>query len=55
MMMGVSLANNEYGTGQEPQLRLSGAWMAALNRTPAVLGRFVSEREPGVRRAEGVF
>lgn len=50
MMIGVSLASNEYGTGQEPQLRLCGAWMAALNGTPVAPGRFVSERKLKVRR-----
>lgn len=41
MMMGVALASNEYGTGQKPQRRLRGAWLAALNGTPVVPGRFV--------------
>lgn len=55
-MMGVSLASNEYGTRPEPQLRLCGAWLAALNGTPVAEGRFVCEREHEVRRrAEGFF
>lgn len=55
-MRGVSLASNEYGTGQEPQLRLSGAWLTALSGTPVVPGRFVSERKLNVRsRAQGAF
>lgn len=49
MMMGVSFASNEYGTGQEPQLRLCGACLAALNGTPVVPGRFVSARKLKVR------
>lgn len=45
MMIYVSLANNEYGTGQEPQLRRCGAWLAVQNRTPVVPRRFDSERK----------
>lgn len=48
-MMGVSLASNEYGTGHESQLRLCGACLTALNGTPAVPGRIVSERKLKVR------
>lgn len=55
-MMGVSLASNEYGTRPEPQLRLCGAWLAALNRAPVAEGRFVCEKKHKVRRrAEGAF
>lgn len=55
-MMDVSLASNEYGTGPEPQLRLCGAWLAALNGTPVAEGRFVCERKRKFRRrAEGAF
>lgn len=51
---GVSVASSEYQTEPEPRLRLRGAWLAALNGTPVVVGRLVSERKLRVRRgAEG--